>query len=216
MSLSLLEHQEITNISYIVFDFETVTHKGFPPEPVELGALMVAPPGYVDADFVVDWFIQPPAHAPITPQYAVNWGIRPEDVAGKPLAPDALAAFDALLAGKPHVMVAHNAPYDASLLQRYATACPHILRQPFIDTVKLARHLLPTLRSHSLDALAEHFALPLPLRRHRALPDVRLTCGVLLRLLQLWQARYADQRLRVLHQVAGIGVGVETVQPSLF
>ena len=216
MTLSLLEHQHITDVTYIVFDFETVTHKGFPPEPVELGALRIAPPGRVDADFVVDWFIQPPAHTPITPQYAVNWGIRPQDVAGKPLAPAALTAFDALLQDQPHVMVAHNAPYDASLLQRYAEACPHILQQPFVDTVKLARHLLPALRSHSLDAVAEHFSLSLPLHRHRALPDVRLTCDVLLRLLALWRERYADQRLRILHQVAGISVGTEPVQPSLF
>jgi len=97
MSLSLLEHQNISDVSYIVFDFETVTHKGFPPEPVELGALMIIPPGHVDTEFVVDWFIQPPAHAPITPQYALNWGIRPEDVAGKRRVAAALAAFDTLL-----------------------------------------------------------------------------------------------------------------------
>ena len=113
-------------------------------------------------------------------------------------------------------MVAHNAPYDASLLQRYAETCPHILQQPFVDTVKLARHLLPHLRSHSLDALAEHFDLSPPLRRHRALPDVRLTCDVLLRLLELWQERYADQRLRVLYQVAGVNMGAAPVQPTLF
>ena len=121
-----------------------------------------------------------------------------------------------MLDGQPHVLVAHNAPYDASFIVRYAEACPFVARLPFIDSVRLARHLLPDSRGHGLDALAIYFDLPLPIDRHRALPDVRLTCEVFLRLLSIWRAKYHDQRFFQLRQGAGIQTTPPPRQESLF
>lgn len=211
-----MDNQLVADLSYIILDFETVTQKGHPPEPVELGAMRIVPPGRVDPAFVVDWLIQPPPHAPITPAFTASMGIHPQDVAGKPKAAAALRNFAALLHADADVLMAHNAAFDASILKAYAQACPHLMQMPFLDTLKLARHLLPQLRSHGLDALADHFDFPIPYNRHRALPDVRLTCAIFLQLLQLWKERYHDQRFRLLHRVAGIKTAPPPTQPSLF
>jgi DNA polymerase III subunit epsilon len=48
-------------------------------------------------------------------------------------------------------------------------------------TVKLSRAALPELPSHRLDAVADYMGIPLPLGRHRAMPDAELTVQVLQR-----------------------------------
>lgn len=216
MNHTALDQQPITAVPYLVLDFETVTHKGYPPEPVEVAALRIQPPGELDAMFQVDWLIQPPPHLPLSVLEAGRLGVRPEDFRQKPLIAAALAQFDALCQGSPAVLVAHNAPYDASFIRRNRAACPHLAGLPFIDTVKLAKHLLPTLRAYNLDTLAHHFALPIPRDRHRALPDVRLTCAVLLRLLALWPTQHKDLRIHLLRVVAGVDTEPAPTQLSLF
>lgn len=210
------DSHEVSAITYVVLDFETITHKGYAPEPVEVAALQIRASGEIEPAFLVDWLIQPPPHLPISVLEAGRFGMRPEDFHHKPPVAVALAQFDELCQGQAFVLVAQNAAYDASFVRRYRTACPHLAQLPFIDTVKLAKYLLPGLQSYNLDTLANAFSLPIPLNRHRALPDVRLTCSVLIRLLELWQSQHKDQRFHLLHRVAGVNTEALPTQLSLF
>lgn len=82
------------------------------------------------------------------------------------------------------VLVAHNANFDLGFLNfeaRRMLASP--LLNPSLCTLRLARRLLPELRSRSLDAVASHFGVA-SFNRHRALGDARITVEVLLILLE--------------------------------
>ncbi|MGH7964215.1 MAG: exonuclease domain-containing protein [Candidatus Binatia bacterium] len=81
-------------------------------------------------------------------------------------------------------IVAHNADFDLSFLNfdaRRLVSAP--LLNPVLCTRRLARRLLPELRSRSLDAVAAHLGVSC-VSRHRALGDARLTAEVLLILLE--------------------------------
>ena len=108
-------------------------------------------------------------------------GITPSMVRGAPSFEHVAATVFELLEGR--VFVAHNVGFDwgfvASHLERTLGRVPHV---PRLCTVHMARRFLPRLRARNLDALADHFGLPIQ-GRHRALGDALCTARVLLRLL---------------------------------
>ena len=82
------------------------------------------------------------------------------------------------------VIVAHNADFDVRFLNFDAQRLLSTpLLNPSVCTVRLARRLLPGLRSRSLDAVANHLGVSC-INRHRALGDARITAEVLLILLE--------------------------------
>ncbi|MBV7332772.1 3'-5' exonuclease [Chloroflexi bacterium TSY] len=211
-----MDQINISDATYIILDFETITYKGYPPEPVELGAIRISSGLVVDPDFQVSQLISPPIATPITLQHASNMGLRVEDFQDQPSVQEVLACFERKLGAEPYLIVAHNASYDISLIRRYSTSCPGLIRMPVLDSVRLARTLLSGLRGYGLDGLADHFDLPIPVDRHRALPDVQLTCMIFIRLLRIWLAQHKDQRVYLLRQAAGIKEKPMNTQQSFF
>ena len=175
----------INEVSFVVFDFETVTPAGRPPEPLEL-AVMCLPPGLsLDQAWSRNWLIKPPEGAPLTAFDTHQTGIRVQDIQDAPSASTALQDFDCCLPRGIVVLVAHNARYDAAIVQRFVQDCPYAASLPYVDTLALGKHLVPHLSNYKLDTLAHHFALPIPPQRHRALPDVEVTVHLFLRLVAL-------------------------------
>jgi DNA polymerase III epsilon subunit family exonuclease len=87
------------------------------------------------------------------------------------------------------VLVAHNAPFDRGFLDRELRRCgEEPPDNPVMCTVRLARRLIPELRSHCLDSLAGHLGIPFR-QRHRALGDAEVTAEILAILLQRAAAR---------------------------
>jgi DNA polymerase-3 subunit epsilon len=100
--------------------------------------------------------------------FAIN-RITREQLAGAPtfsaIAGDIRAALDGT------IVVAHNAPFDLEFLHaELALAQQPPLRVLAIDTLAIARRLLPRRQSHSLAALATALGSPPP--SHRAMDDV--------------------------------------------
>ena len=81
-------------------------------------------------------------------------------------------------------LVAHNASFDEPFLRHAFTRTGERLELPRLCTLRLARRLLPRLRSHRLDGLLRHLGIEVG-RRHRALADAEATAQLLLRLLPL-------------------------------
>lgn len=81
------------------------------------------------------------------------------------------------------VFVAHNVGFDwrfvSSELARAGVDVPSV---PQLCTVRMARRLVFGLRRRNLDALSQHFGIPIP-QRHRAYGDAFATARILLRLL---------------------------------
>ncbi len=92
---------------------------------------------------------------------------------------------DVLRALEGHVFVAHNAAFDWRFVSaEVARSRGRELTGRRLCTVRLARRLLPQLRSRSLDWVARHYDVQIePGKRHRAAGDALATAHCLLRLL---------------------------------
>lgn len=123
-------------------------------------------------------------------------------VADAPLFPDVAPRVQEVLAGA--VFVAHNAPFDLRFVEwemkRGDFGPP---RGKVLCTVRLARKMIPEMRSRSLDALIHRWSIQCE-PRHRAYPDARATAEILVRLLDLaaergiggWRELEAELRRR--------------------
>ena len=58
-------NKEIINQTFMVIDFETVTPKGVPPEPIQLGLVQIDNLE-ISQTKRKSWFIKPPDFAPLT------------------------------------------------------------------------------------------------------------------------------------------------------
>ena len=196
MNIANLNQIKIEEASFVVLDFETVTPKGRPPEPIELAAMRINPGPQVDHKFKFDNLISPPDGAPLTPFDTAQTGIRWNDVRDKPSVSVVLRELDALLQDRKYLFIAQNARYEAAIINRFPDACQHIINMPFIDTIALAKYLIPTMLNYKLDSLAKYFSIPTPVNRHRALPDVEITLQIFLKLLGM--GRKSNKILRVI------------------
>lgn len=132
----------------------------------------------------------------VNPQQPIPWGISrltgitDQMVADAPRFAEVAPELGAVLAGR--VFVAHNAAFDWGFVCAEMDRALGILpegRQ--LCTVRLARKLLPHLRSRSLEALIGYFGLAVE-RRHRALDDAVATARVLGFLLEMAQDTGVD------------------------
>jgi DNA polymerase III subunit epsilon len=191
--------------TFLFLDFETTTPKGTRPEPIEVAAVAAHPTGSRLVETLrYGSLIRPPSHAPVTPFDTDQTGITPQDVASAPPAAQVLAELDAALPDTPCLLVAHNAPYEASLLYDFHAHCPRLAATHLIDTVRLARAVLPGLPSYGLDHLMYHLRVPRPAERHRALPDVLITVELFTRLVHHGARHGHWSTLRELQKAAGV------------
>lgn len=109
-------------------------------------------------------------------------GISDAMVASAPRFSEVLPGFLAFCGDSP--LISHNAPFDRSFLDFQAamvTEAP--LPHEHLDTLRVARLLLPKLGKHNLDALVGHFGVSLSAKdRHRALGDARATAEIWLKM----------------------------------
>ena len=160
----------------VVVDVETT---GLSPEKhriIEIAALRVT------EGFVVDTF-----HSLINPECELPreiiklTGIRQADVDPAPLAAEVIPDFLNFLDNS--IFVAHNCSFDWGMVhgELRRLGLPKLKNQQ-LCTVRLARRLLPHLKSKGLASLMQHYGLN-PNGHHRALNDVRVTSDILSRLL---------------------------------
>lgn len=153
-----------------------------PPDLIELGIIEIRD-GVVSSE-AKDWLIRPAR--PITSEVIKIHGISNQDVDSAPTAAEISAEVLACLGE--HYVVAHNAPVDVDVLTR---TFPGWHPKGVIDTLQVARELLPDEPSHSLRALTNLFGLSekIPpslshLHAHRAAFDAALAANLLLSLIQ--------------------------------
>ncbi|BBL80696.1 hypothetical protein RxyAA322_25500 [Rubrobacter xylanophilus] len=163
---------------YVVFDLETTGSSAREGGITELGALKLVRGRVVDRFCTLVY-----PGRPIEPFVARLTGITDEMVAGAPPAAEVIPRFEEFAEGS--VLVAHNASFDCSFVAAARGGCP--LPNPVLDTLRLARLLVPGLRRYRLSALAAHFGVR-QAPNHRALADAAATAGVFLHLVRLLRA----------------------------
>ncbi|HEX6359443.1 3'-5' exonuclease [Actinophytocola sp.] len=163
-----------TRLRYAVVDVEGNGQQ--PPDLVEVAAVPIVG-GVVGAPS--SWLVRPAR--PITPIARRIHGLTNERVAGAPSFAEIEDEVRRVL--DVDVLVAHNAHVDVGVLQRHLGEwrCPRVL-----DTLTLAKRLLPGQSSYKLGALVQAFGLaaglPDDLSPHRATYDVLVAARLFVRL----------------------------------
>ncbi|MFI5774426.1 PolC-type DNA polymerase III [Streptomyces sp. NPDC051658] len=171
--------------TFVITDFETTTPTGYPAQPIEVAALALR---FEDCGWQETGrsssLIRPPAFAPVTPADTAQTGLTAEQLQQAPTPAEALGALDRRLTdGTPYLLVAQHPATEAGVIHHQAEHCPMLARTDFLDTIPLAKHLVPDLPNYKLDTLLAHFGIPHPPDRHRAYADVDVTAKVFLQLI---------------------------------
>jgi DNA polymerase III subunit epsilon len=171
--------------SFVVVDLETTGLRPGNSRICEIGAVRVRE---LELDEEFELLVDP--GMPVGPVITALTGLRDSDLRGSPHPAIAVRRF--LEFAGDAVLVAHNARFDLSFLDRETERSTGArLAGPVIDTVGLARRLLAGRTSRAgLASLAQFFgtaAQPC----HRALPDAKATAEILVQLIGLAQERGA-------------------------
>jgi DNA polymerase III subunit epsilon len=119
---------------------------------------------------------------PVPPFITRLTGIDDRTVRGRPTFGRLVPRLQEALGDGP--FVAHNVSFDYAFLRHGLTRAGASLDLPRLCTLRLARRLVPRLRSHRLSTLLAHFGIETG-RRHRALADAEGAALLLLRLIEV-------------------------------
>ncbi len=176
-----------------VFDTETTgldPHKGH--RIVEIAAVRIEN-GIILEDQAFTSFVNPERDIPWEAKQINH--IADEDVVNAPTIMTVLPEF--LEFAKGTILVAHNAQFDMEFLNCEKDFCWGYVELPTcLCTMRLSQNLHKTIFRHNLDALSEHLGIPLPLNRHRALPDVIQTAKVLMKMVENAKIMSVDELKR--------------------
>ena len=164
--------------TYVVFDIETTGLSKEKEMITEIGAVKVADGKIIDR---FSTFVNP--QRPISAEITKLTGITDDMVKDAPTIENVLPEF--LKFCEDTVLVAHNASFDTGFIRITAErAGLGELHHTIVDTLELARALLPELNKHKLDIVCEHLGVTLN-GHHRAVNDAEATAEVFIKFLDM-------------------------------
>ncbi len=166
---------------YVVFDLETT---GFSPETnriIEIGAVKVQNGKIVDK---FSTFVNPQVPIPFRIEQLTS--INDSMVIDAPVIADILPEFMKFCEGC--VMVAHNADFDMSFIKKNCQRLDIDCKPTIVDTVALARVLLPNLNRFKLDTVAKALGVSLE-NHHRAVDDAGCTAEIFVKFIEMLRER---------------------------
>ena len=166
---------------YVVFDLETT---GFSPETnriIEIGAVKVQNGKIVDK---FSTFVNPQVPIPFRIEQLTS--INDSMVIDAPVIADILPEFMKFCEGC--VMVAHNADFDMSFIKKNCQRLNIPCKPTIVDTVALARVLLPNLNRFKLDTVAKALGVSLE-NHHRAVDDAGCTAEIFVKFIEMLRER---------------------------
>ncbi len=172
---------ETLDDTYVVFDIETTGFSAIKDKIIEIGAVKVVNGKIVDT---FSTFVNP--ERPIPFEITKLTSITDEMVMEYPNIEVILPQF--LEFAKDAVLVAHNASFDVGFIEqncRYQDIEPHFIS---VDTVALARVLLPTLSKYKLNIVAKALGISLE-NHHRAVDDAGATAEIFVKFVEMLKER---------------------------
>ena len=186
---------------YVVFDLETT---GFSPETnriIEIGAVKVQNGKIVDK---FSTFVNPQVPIPFRIEQLTS--INDSMVIDAPVIADIHPEFMKFCEGC--VMVAHNADFDMSFIKKNCQRLDIPCKPTIVDTVALARVLLPNLNRFKLDTVAKALGVSLE-NHHRAVDDAGCTAEIFVKFIEMLR----DRGMSTLDEVNAMGTSsVQNVQ----
>ena len=167
--------------TYIVFDIETTGFSAIKDKIIEIGAVKVKDGAIVEK---FSTFVNP--KRPIPFEITQLTSITDEMVLDAPDIESVLPEFLEFVGDG--VLVAHNAGFDVGFIEqncRYQEIEPDFVS---VDTVALARVLLPTLSKYKLNIVAKALGISLE-NHHRAVDDAGATAEIFVKFVEMLKDR---------------------------
>ena len=155
----------------VCFDIETTGLKVDREVITEIGAVVLKNGEIADK---YQTFVNP--ERPLTPEIIGLTGITDDMLRDAPSQKAALEDFLKFVNGRP--LAAHNAEFDISFIRAGCARAGLEFSPTYIDSLILAQNLLPDLKKHKLDMVADRLNLP-EFNHHRASDDAA-TVGYML------------------------------------
>ena len=179
--------------TFVVFDIETT---GFSPvnnRIIEIGAVKVEQGSIVDR---FSTFVNPQVPIPFRIEQLTN--INDEMVVDAPTIEQVLPEFLEFCGDA--VMVAHNAEFDMSFIRENAKRQQIQKEFTYVDTMGIARLLLPGQAKHTLDAVAKTLKISLE-NHHRAVDDAECTAEIFTKFIEMLKEKNVET-LGDLHEIS--------------
>ena len=163
--------------TFVVFDLETTGFSNKNDKITEIGAVKV------ENFKVVDRFSQL-----INPEKDISYkvqeltGITNDLIKDKPTIEEVLPKFVEFIGDS--VLVAHNADFDMGFMQQKCREQNIEFKNTSVDTLTLARTLLPHMKRFRLNLIAKELGIPL-LNHHRAVDDAEATAHIFIKFLEM-------------------------------
>ncbi len=181
---------------YVVFDIETTGFSPMKNRIIEIGAVKVRNGEIIDR---MDEFVNPEVPIPFDIERLT--GISDAMVMGADTVDKVLPRFLEFVGDA--ALVAHNASFDVSFISHNAG----LLGLPFdptvLDTVTLARVLLPNLNRFKLDTVAKALGVSLE-NHHRAVDDAEATAGIFLKFVEMLKKQHDMTNLDQLEEFSQV------------
>lgn len=163
--------------TYVVFDVETTGLSSVYDTIIELAGVKMYNGEIIDR---FERFANP--HRPLPEKITDITGITDDMLVDAPEADDVLQEFHDWVGDS--IYVAHNATFDIGFLnQGYRKIGLNKVTNVVIDTLELARFLLPELGNHRLNTLCKHLNVELT-QHHRAIYDAEATAYLFWKLVE--------------------------------
>ena len=167
--------------TYVVFDIETTGFSAVTDRIIEIGAVKVED-GKITDKFST--FVNP--KRPIPFRITELTGITDEMVIDSPDIETILPQFIEFIGDA--VLVAHNASFDVGFIEQNCKRQKIEADFTYVDTVALARVLLPALNRFKLDTVAKALNISLE-NHHRAVDDAGCTAEIFVKFVQMLKER---------------------------
>lgn len=182
--------------TFVVFDIETTGFSNTNDKITEIGAVKI------ENFKVVDRFSEL-----VNPEVDISYkiqeltGITNDLVSDKPTIEEILPKFLDFVGDS--VLVAHNAEFDMGFISQKSREQGLEFKNKSVDTLTLARVLLPHLKRHRLNVIAKDLGIPL-LNHHRAVDDAEATAHIFIKFLEMLKKQGVEVLSDVNEKLGGL------------
>ena len=179
--IAVNEQGQTLDDTFIVFDIETTGFSATEDRIIEIGAVKITDGAIVDR---FSTFVNPEIPIPFEIQQLTH--ITDDMVLQAPKIEEALPAFLDFVGES--ALVAHNAGFDVGFIEQNCARLGRSRTFTSVDTVGLARVLLPTLSKYKLNIVAKALNISLE-NHHRAVDDAAATAEIYVKFIEMLKER---------------------------
>ena len=179
--IAVNEQGQTLDDRFVVFDIETTGFSAAEDRIIEIGAVKITDGAIVDR---FSTFVNPEVPIPFEIQQLTH--ITDDMVLEAPKIEEALPAFLDFVGES--ALVAHNAGFDVGFIEQNCVRLGRSRTFTSVDTVGLARVLLPTLSKYKLNIVAKALNISLE-NHHRAVDDAAATAEIYVKFIEMLKER---------------------------